>query len=503
MLTLGVQSQLSGPRVQGLTGQEVAPVRVSARDLARAALEIAAEDDALVSHSPVALPVPAYLARLDSMASELALHHLPVRREDRTPEAVLAAIDRYLYHYKVCHVSAVSHISVGLQASARNECNGPLSRGGPLTGGASAVRLLCNIWQGFKRASAAGVADARDLYLNGVLTRARGTSVMLALVYSELATRMRHLGAIDFRVEMELPLDPISLPHPRVVLAPSSAATGGSTGTGSGAVLGGGTPVSPQEERSSRRPAPGGVASVADPDLTTVTGEDVRAMPPPTEEEEEERRGGTGGDYGEPETAPRVILTAQLLLYEVLRALKELYWPWRWHGRTGGSSGFVEAAEAATSGGSGVGSMGSSASSFEGGQSAAEQAASRAARYRLQRGIWTTTGFGDLRRALAACERLVMLGVDAQEGRDYGVLLFHSGLYPQAYAYLSAYAASRAEEKRQVAASGCAVPNALGAREDAALAALLERLQLLMVEQAWLLPSSADAPPPEPLPEPW
>ena len=45
----------------------------AAVDLAAAALHVAAEDDALVSHSTVQLPVAAYQQRLQRMAADLAL----------------------------------------------------------------------------------------------------------------------------------------------------------------------------------------------------------------------------------------------------------------------------------------------------------------------------------------------------------------------------------------------------------------------------------------------
>lgn len=65
-------------------------------DVARAALEISAEDDALVSHSSVPLPVDSYLDRLDSMATEFAGHHLPAHSPD-----VFKSLGNYLWTYKV------------------------------------------------------------------------------------------------------------------------------------------------------------------------------------------------------------------------------------------------------------------------------------------------------------------------------------------------------------------------------------------------------------------
>jgi len=66
---------------------------------------------------------------------------------------------------------------------------------------------------------------------------------------------------------------------------------------------------------------------------------------------------------------------------------------------------------------------------------------------------------GDLRRALAAAERLALLAGDA-ERRDLGALLLHAGRPAEAAAELSAYAASAAgraapaAERRLVSARG-------------------------------------------------
>lgn len=85
--------------------EEVANLRMApdgsqcAVDLARAALEVAAEDDALVSHSPVPLPVDAYLNRLHAMALEFAGHYLPPQCDN--PHHVLEALDLYLFGYQV------------------------------------------------------------------------------------------------------------------------------------------------------------------------------------------------------------------------------------------------------------------------------------------------------------------------------------------------------------------------------------------------------------------
>lgn len=58
--------------------------------MADAALQIAAEDDALVTHSPVALPVGEFKKRISRLASDLGHRVLPELPEGaRHPEAVL------------------------------------------------------------------------------------------------------------------------------------------------------------------------------------------------------------------------------------------------------------------------------------------------------------------------------------------------------------------------------------------------------------------------------
>ncbi len=47
------------------------------RNIALAALHVAAEDDALVSHSAVRLPVQSYLQRMTRMANDISAHVLP------------------------------------------------------------------------------------------------------------------------------------------------------------------------------------------------------------------------------------------------------------------------------------------------------------------------------------------------------------------------------------------------------------------------------------------
>ena len=62
-------------------------------NLAEAALHVAAEDDALVSHGSVQLPLQPYQQRIQRLASDIAarLERLGPMASDRRPEAVLQA----------------------------------------------------------------------------------------------------------------------------------------------------------------------------------------------------------------------------------------------------------------------------------------------------------------------------------------------------------------------------------------------------------------------------
>lgn len=68
-------------------------------DLAKAALHIAAEDDALVSHSSVPLPVDAYVERLDDLAMGFFHHFHPP--SGCSPELYLSSLEHYLYVHQV------------------------------------------------------------------------------------------------------------------------------------------------------------------------------------------------------------------------------------------------------------------------------------------------------------------------------------------------------------------------------------------------------------------
>ncbi|KAL2511734.1 Uncharacterized protein Adt_17334 [Abeliophyllum distichum] len=120
------------------------------------------------------------------------------------------------------------------------------------------------------------------------------------------------------------------------------------------------------------------------------------------------------------------IMTSQSLLVEILKDLKHAFWPFQLnHTR----SLFLRAAQAAHC------SNGSNNTK----ESAVEIASAKAAQHRLQRGVWTSVHFGDMRRALSACERLILLKTDPKELRDYAVLLYHCGFYQESLHYLKLY----------------------------------------------------------------
>ncbi|KAL2898212.1 Uncharacterized protein RDABS01_039994 [Bienertia sinuspersici] len=93
--------------------------------------------------------------------------------------------------------------------------------------------------------------------------------------------------------------------------------------------------------------------------------------------------------------------------------------------------------------------------------------------HRLDRGVWTSVLFGDMRRALSACERLILLESNAEELRDYAVLLYHCTYYEEALQYL----------KHKVSLNNSA--------EDEAVEKLIVRLNLIMMEEGWKRPSKS------------
>ncbi|MBA0600267.1 hypothetical protein Gorai_006461, partial [Gossypium raimondii] len=133
-------------------------------DLGRTSLFIAAEDDSLISHSSVPLPVDAFLERLDDLSMGYCSHYNSACRSSR--ENFLESLEKYLY-----------------------------------------------VKKGFRRSTAKNQAEPQALDLHSVLTHRSGSAVMLSLIHSEILKMLRLWGLLDFDVEIFFPHDPHGLPR--------------------------------------------------------------------------------------------------------------------------------------------------------------------------------------------------------------------------------------------------------------------------------------------------
>mmetsp|Transcript_19795 Transcript_19795/g.59797 ORF Transcript_19795/g.59797 Transcript_19795/m.59797 type:complete len:513 (+) Transcript_19795:154-1692(+) len=295
-------------------------------DLAEAALQIAAEDDAIASHTVVRLPVGSYRQRLNKLAqgARNALGSLP---KDAKSEDQVQAVENFLWEQQRFRLPHFGRSNVPQQAKVDHP----------------------GVYE-----------DARHAYLHEVLIRRVGCSAALAVIYGDVMQRLLVMGALNFGVRVEC-RDLNVLPTAEVL--------------------------------------PGMTREVA----------------------------AAGGAM--------LNLCSQDVLLEVLRFLKRAYWPFAWD-----SSGGPE---------SGGGFRDAAMDALQGAASAELQAIAQAAAHRLERGIWTSPGAGDLRRALAATERLATIFGDRhpQERRDAGVLLLHAGHPAQALAELQEYCRTEAAEE--------------------------------------------------------
>nr|GLL40981.1 uncharacterized protein LOC109180270 isoform X2 [Ipomoea trifida] len=158
------------------------------------------------------------------------------------------------------------------------------------------------------------------------------------------------------------------------------------------------------------------------------------------------------------------IMTAESLLVQILKDLKVAFWPFQ-HDHT--RSPFLRAADAANC----------CERTQNTNESALELASVKAAQHRLQRGVWTSVRFGDMRRALSACERLILVKNDPKETRDYGALLYHCGFYKESLQYLSLYQ----DTKNEVIDPSD--------EEDEAVQKLMFRVNLILMEEGWSRPA--------------
>ncbi len=94
---------------------------------------------------------------------------------------------------------------------------------------------------------------------------------------------------------------------------------------------------------------------------------------------------------------------------ELLRHLKRSYWPMPWDTAEGAKASDDDAAAPVPMLSHGGFRPAAKAACGEE-MDAQLRAVSVVANWRLERGIWTSPGAGDIRRCRAACERLVLLG---------------------------------------------------------------------------------------------
>ncbi|CAN0916968.1 hypothetical protein LINGRAHAP2_LOCUS30017, partial [Linum grandiflorum] len=229
-------------------------------DLGKTALYIAAEDDSLISHSSVPLPVDSFIRRLDDLSMDFCSTNSSSICS--SPDNFLHSLEKYLYVNK-----------------------------------------------GFRRSRSTPRFEPRALYLHSVLTHRSGSAVMLSLIYSEILKMIRLWGLLDFDCEIYYPHSTNGLPR----------------------------------------------------------GYDKKTSK---------------------ESDPLHIMTSQNLLLEMLRNLKEAFWPFQ-HDQS--RSLFLSAALAANC--------------VDGTNTAEESgfqlASAKAAQHRLDRGVWTSVTFGDMRRAMS------------------------------------------------------------------------------------------------------
>ena len=207
-------------------------------DLADAAFHIAAEDDALVSHSTVKLPVQLYSKRLQRMAEEIARHklnHMPLVGSDRDPHAVMQVGDNSsgftpsrIQHGPILtpeRSEAVPYMCFYLILDLKQNKNKPsgsfpscfviLPTSPPGTAASTPLLQVVQKYlysqQNFQTPFGAtsgmpvdsivdhpGVwENARHAYLHEVLISKKGIAAALAIVQADILQRLMKLGSLD------------------------------------------------------------------------------------------------------------------------------------------------------------------------------------------------------------------------------------------------------------------------------------------------------------------
>ncbi|XP_048233828.1 uncharacterized protein LOC8270878 isoform X2 [Ricinus communis] len=168
------------------------------------------------------------------------------------------------------------------------------------------------------------------------------------------------------------------------------------------------------------------------------------------------------------ESDQKHIMITQTLLEEILRDLKEAFWPFPFDSS---KSLFLRGAHAASY----------IDKSSNDGEESFQLASIKTAQYRFA----TNVRFGDMRRALAACERLILLESDPKEFRDYSILLYHCGFYEESWKFLKLYEDIKSSSLEKQSSNKYSNPE-----EDAA-EKLMSRLNFILMEKSWSKPSNS------------
>jgi hypothetical protein len=434
-----VRVDFSQELAQGFRRQFAALLSPAADGEARArlawlALLVSAEDDAVAAPTTVPFPVASWLARVRRLADGAEAAAIAARKawregwrrqqqleqqqepqqgnanakseEEEEELAVFAAVEQYLYDHQ------------GFEPHFQGRNTTPISSSPWWPRSALSPR---------RRYDHPGTAEQpRRAYLHEALTRKRGTHPsVLAILLADVHARLLLRGATR-----------------RAAVVDNS---GGGRWTGA-------PTARPSRALTLRAALSGGGGG----------GGEARGR---AEEEKEDEDEGTAW--------PLAAFASFDPLLESLRHLKRAYWPFLWDTNADGDDGDQKSGDNQAGGGKGGapspssspprkishGGFGGAAKAALGvDEDAALRVVSAAAKHRLERGIFTSPGAGDLRRCLAACERIVLV-LDARtrtasdarrhaadlalERRDLGALLLHAGRFDEAAAELGAYAEAR------------------------------------------------------------
>ena len=184
---LKVRPQVGGD--QRLTRQLTSPAHLPTTrqvgeaklDLAKIALLVAAEDDALTSHSSVKFPVDAYLKRLDGLTSDFEVVLELNDMSDADDADKIDLLIEFLFGHSMPNTS---HFLAYQSKFDRGDLRNTV-------------------------VDAPGVYESpHPAYLNNVLTRKRGLSANLAIIVSGVLRRLIKKGVLTHWVKVRVPFHP-------------------------------------------------------------------------------------------------------------------------------------------------------------------------------------------------------------------------------------------------------------------------------------------------------